>query len=108
MKLENFKNSEIAVKILEDRICNEIDKFQNYHDSEEKAQEVHKVHSPERGFDSADHKFVVKLFKVFGYELSGNKSAMNTVCVTISNFLQNIKHQYNDKISEDNSGIQNG
>ena len=105
-KLTNFANSKIAVQILENRISQEIDKFQNMHDPEEKSQEIQKMHTPEGGFDSADHKFVIKLFKVFGYELSGNESAMNHVCVTLSNFLQEMKHQYNDEISEERGGVQ--
>ena len=104
-KLSNFENSEIVTNILEDRICQEIDNFQNSNDPEEKLQEVQKVHTPEGGFDSADHKFVRKLFTVFGYELSGNQPAMNHVCVTLSNFLQNIKNEYNDEIAENSGGL---
>ena len=106
-ELENFDHSQIAVEILDERIFDEIDKFQNGNDSEEKAQELSNTHTPEGGFDSVDHNFVVKLFKVFGYELSGNQSAMNRVCVLLSNFFQNIQQQYNHLISEE-GGILNG
>ena len=99
-RLRRNPKTEKIVKLLDDRIKYETEKFEGENDPEEKMQEIYPIETSEGKFDTQNHRFVIQLFRVFGKEFGVEKSTMNVVCQFLVRFIHKIIDDYN-KMSQD-------